>query len=47
MPLHTEPSANNALGGLPGFDEETCEGVRRLAVYKDNGLAYNLNVPRE
>ena len=31
MPHQTEPSANNALGGLLGFDEETYAGVRRLA----------------
>ena len=40
MPRQTEPSADNALGGLPdrrvvfdllGFDEATYVGVRRLA----------------
>lgn len=31
MPHQTEPSANNSLGDLLGFDEEVYRGVRRLA----------------
>ena len=31
MPLHTEPSANNALCGLLGFYEETCDVWRPRA----------------
>lgn len=31
MPRQTEPSTNNALGSLTGFDESTYVGVRRLA----------------
>ena len=31
LPRQTEPSTDNALGSLPGFDEATYVGVRRLA----------------